>query len=258
MVGCMLSRYLFGTLALFVIAVMMHEFYSITMAGNYKVSRALSIVSAAVLFIGFYAYCGFGLEGRMLLLVAVPFILTLASSIFCNDRSRINEFAYITTGFVYVSLPVSLSSFLVFPEGSFSPFLILSVFITIWFSDIGAYAIGTAFGQKPHSRKLCPSISPKKSWIGFWGGLLFALLAALGIFFVGITGLKLVHCLVIAMLIHVGGVCGDLFESQWKRHFGFKDSGNIIPGHGGMLDRFDSTLFAIPLVVVYLKIFSLI
>ena len=116
----------------------------------------------------------------------------------------------------------------------------------------------SSYISEKYGRKLCPSISPKKSWIGFWGGMLSAVLAALIMNRIGMMTYPLVHCLLLAVVMHVAGVVGDLFESQWKRCYNLKDSGNIIPGHGGMLDRFDSALMAIPAGVLYLLMINVL
>jgi len=136
--------------------------------------------------------------------------------------------------------------------------MLLSFFILIWVCDVGAYCLGTAFGQKPDSKKLAPKISPKKSWWGFWSAVISGIAAATGLHYLTWLPFSLLHCIAIGLVISVGGVCGDLVESMWKRHFDVKDSGNCIPGHGGMLDRFDSALIAIPLACIYLSFFGLI
>ena len=164
------------------------------------------------------------------------------------------HYAFIIFGIAYIAGPLSLSNQVAFSGGAFNATLLLCFFILIWCSDIGAYVIGTAFGQKENSRKLAPAISPKKSWVGFWGGMAFCILAALLLRASGLLDYPLLHCCILAVILHCGGVCGDLFESLWKRHFGIKDSGNVIPGHGGMLDRFDSTLIAMPLGALYLSL----
>mgnify|MGYP002513203285 CR=1 FL=1 len=112
-------------------------------------------------------------------------------------------------------------------------------------------------GQK-YGKKLFPSISPKKSWIGFWGGLFTAVGIAVGLKYYGLLPFDLVHCIAMAILLNVTGVYGDLIESQWKRHYEVKDSGTIIPGHGGLLDRFDSALIAIPIGIIYLVVMNVL
>ena len=103
-----------------------------------------------------------------------------------------------------------------------------------------------------------PDVSPKKSWIGYWGGLAFAIIVSVGLYYLKIMDFELIHCVILGVLINVSGVYGDLVESQWKRHYAIKDTGKIMPGHGGILDRFDSALFAIPVAVIYLVLLNLI
>jgi phosphatidate cytidylyltransferase len=129
----------------------------------------------------------------------------------------------------------------------------LSFFAIVWGSDVGAYLFGITLGQK-YGKKLFPSISPKKSWIGFWGGMLMAVAVAIILHYVGLLQFTILHCILLAVLLDIAGVYGDLIESQWKRHYNVKDSGNLIPGHGGLLDRFDSALIAIPIGVIYLVV----
>jgi phosphatidate cytidylyltransferase len=129
--------------------------------------------------------------------------------------------------------------------------------VIIWGSDVGAYLFGITLGQK-YGKKLFPSISPKKSWIGFWGGLFMAVALAVGLHYLGLLPFELRHCIVMSVLLDVTGVYGDLIESQWKRHYEVKDSGNIIPGHGGLLDRFDSALIAIPIGIIYLVLWNVL
>jgi phosphatidate cytidylyltransferase len=151
-----------------------------------------------------------------------------------------------------------LFNFAVFPAGSeFDGKLLLSFFAIVWGSDVGAYVFGITLGQK-YGKKLFPSISPKKSWIGFWGGLLTAVAVAFAMQKLGLLEFESLHCIALAVILVVTGVYGDLIESLWKRHYNIKDSGNIMPGHGGLLDRFDSALVAIPSGVIYLIIFNLL
>ena len=140
----------------------------------------------------------------------------------------------------------------------FDGWLLLSFFIIIWASDVGAYCVGTLLGQKSDSRKLAPAISPKKSWWGVAGGVVLGIGASALLSYLTWMPFPMIHCLALGFLVSAAGITGDLFESMWKRHFHVKDSGSLIPGHGGMLDRIDSSLVAIPLAYVYLLAFSLI
>lgn len=156
---------------------------------------------------------------------------------------------------LYILVPLLSSYYLIVGLPS-SQWLAAPVIAITWIADMGAYFIGMAFGQRPGSRKLAPEISPHKSWAGVAGAVLFALLSALLAWVVyshfGIERLSLPLWLVMGLLISVAGIFGDLFESLIKRHFGVKDSSHFIPGHGGVLDRFDDLLFVFPTVTLFL------
>ena len=154
---------------------------------------------------------------------------------------------------LYVALPFALLNVLAFqnsPETSsvtYNPILPLSIFVFIWLSDTGAYCVGSLIDK----HRLFERISPKKSWEGSIGGGIFSIASSLGFahFFPFMPGWQWVG---LAIVVVIFGTWGDLTESLMKRQLGIKDSGNILPGHGGMLDRFDSALMAIPAAVVYL------
>ena len=176
----------------------------------------------------------------------------MVNSLYVKDKKDFHKFANIYTSILYIAVPWTLFNLAAFnAESEFNGILLLSFFAIVWASDVGAYMLGITFGQK-YGKKLFPSISPKKSWIGFWGGVAAAVAAGILLQHFGILKFPMVHCIVIAVLINVSSVYGDLIESLWKRHYGVKDSGNIIPGHGGLLDRFDSALIAIPIGIIYL------
>ena len=148
-------------------------------------------------------------------------------------------------GIIYVSVPFSLMNFIVFQDVNvYNPDLFLSLFIFIWVNDSGAYIAGTAFGK----HRLFERISPKKSWEGFIGGLLSTVLAAYILSVTFVSEYSFAFMTIIAVIIVVTGTLGDLVESLFKRNLGVKDSGKVIPGHGGLLDRFDSIILAAPIV----------
>ena len=253
----LINGYLFAALIIFMMCVMMAEFFKMTMGESYKFSRALAIATAVIAFILLYLSCAFGMPGKYISLALIPLLIVMFNSLLVKDKSEFLKFAFIYTGLLYIAVPMSLSNLIAFRGGTFSGLLLLCFFIIIWCSDIGAFFLGSLFGQK-YGKKLAPEISPKKSWIGFWGGLAFAILAALVLHWTGLLEIPMIHSVVLSVLMHCAGVAGDLFESMWKRCCNVKDSGNIIPGHGGMLDRLDSTLMAMPLGAIYLLLFNLI
>ena len=254
------DKYVFGAVMLFCLIVMMWEFLRMTCGKEYRYSQFLSILAGATLFTLVYCHRAFGFPGRLILLAFVPVFLLMINSLYVKDKSRFDKFANLYTAILYIAVPWSVLNFAVFsPEGVFSGKLLLCFFCIIWGSDVGAYIFGITLGQK-YGKKLFPSISPKKSWIGFWGGMLMAIAVSVVLYLVGwfptfgCETTSILNYIAMAVLLHITGVYGDLIESQWKRHYNVKDSGNIIPGHGGLLDRFDSALIAIPMGVIYLVV----
>jgi len=154
-------------------------------------------------------------------------------------------------GFIYITWPFILLTLIAFynDEGLFKPLSVLGIFLIIWSNDVMAYFIGKRFGKTP----LASKISPKKTVEGFAGGLLGSLIMALVLVFT-IPGIAW-HWLAIGLIIGLFGPLGDLLESALKRKAGLKDSGSILPGHGGILDRFDAFLLAAPFVFIYLLLF---
>lgn len=252
------DRTLFGALFLFVLYFCLKEFYRITLQDRYMLQQKIAILTAAAAFVLTACHYFYGLGLHYLCLCIFPLLLIPVTSVFYGVRDDFQDLGLIYLGLLYIAAPICLSPILVMDGEIYDGWMLLSFFIIQWCSDVGAYCLGTLFGQKSTSAKMAPEISPKKSWWGFWSGLVFAVLGAVVLHFLSWLPFNLVHCIVVGVLISVGGVCGDLFESQWKRRFGVKDSGNIIPGHGGMFDRFDSSFIAIPLAAAYLAAFGLI
>ena len=252
------NEYVYGVVMLLSLVIMMKEFLTMTCGNNYPYSQVLSILSGAVLFTLIYLYKAFEFPGRLVILAFVPVFLLMINSLYLKDKSRFDKFANLYTALMYIAVPWSLLNFAVFnAAGEFNGILLLCFFCIIWGTDVGAYLFGITLGQK-YGKKLFPSISPKKSWIGFWGGLVTAIGVAVALHYAGLFRFDLIHCIFMGALLCVAGVYGDLIESQWKRHYNVKDSGNIIPGHGGLLDRFDSALIAIPIGIIYLVVMNVL
>ena len=156
----------------------------------------------------------------------------------------INTTFYISCGFIFLIL-ISLNS------GSFSSNTIVGMFILIWINDSFAYLIGSNFGRQ----KLFESVSPKKTVEGFLGGVFFS---AIGSYFIFkyTNNLEFSNWLIISVITSVFGTIGDLIESKYKRQANVKDSGNLMPGHGGLLDRLDSAIFVAPFIYLFLKILN--
>ena len=254
--GLLINQYLFAALVLLMMVAMMLEFYRMSMGKRHTGAKIIAIATGISEFVLLFAHFNWGLELKWIALPLIPLMAIPISAVLSEDRSHPRDIAYIFTGLPYIALPLVLSNIIAFKGGEFNARLLLCFFILIWCSDIGAYTVGKFLGNG--KRKLAEDISPKKTWVGFFGGLAFCMAAAIVIMFTGLYDFPWYHCLVLALILHVGGVFGDLFESLWKRQCGVKDSGNIIPGHGGMLDRFDSTLVAMPLGAIYLSLTGLL
>ena len=257
LVGLLVDKFLFAALVLFIMTVMMLEFYRMTIGGGYRTQQALAIAAAVIMFVLVFLTRAFQFPGKFISLTMVPVIILMISSLYAKDRKEFKRLSHIYTGLLYIAAPLTLVNLIAFKGGEFNAVMLLCFFVIIWCSDIGAFAVGSTLGKR-FGKKLCPAISPKKSWAGFWGGLAFAILAALVLKLTGLLDLPFLHVIVMAAIMHVAGVYGDLFESQWKRACDVKDSGRIIPGHGGMLDRFDSAIFAVPAGAIYLSLFNLL
>lgn len=227
---------------------------------NVAVNRFISTAAGIYFFLAVAGYC----SGLTPSAAFVPYLLTvvylLVSELYLKQTNPINNWAYTMLSQMYIALPFSMINVLAFrstPDGNvtFEWLLPLSLFIFLWTNDTGAYCSGSLLGR----HKLFPRISPGKSWEGSIGGAVFVMIAAAIIYFLNVgqmdglvAGMPLWQWLGLGLVVVVFGTWGDLVESLFKRTLGIKDSGNILPGHGGMLDRFDSSLMAIPAAVVYL------
>jgi len=256
--GILLNQLAFGALFLVIMTMSLQEFYRISIPEEFGVQKRIAYLAAAAFFILVYCHCAYFLSTSWMPLLLVLLVAIPVSCIFKKDHSDFGKVSLIYSGLLYIGLPIGLVPFLAFNNGIFYGKLLMSFFIIIWMSDVGAYCLGSAFGQRKGSHKLAPAISPKKSWWGFAGAVFLGSTSAVALHFVSWLSFPLIHCIAIGLIVSVSAVAGDLVESMWKRHWGVKDSGNVIPGHGGMLDRFDSSLIAIPAAAAYLAAFALI
>ena len=223
-----------------------------------SVNRFISTVAAVYWFLAMVGFC----SGLTPPTVFIPYLVTLVylliAELYTKAEDPVNDWAYTMMAQLYIAVPFSLLSVLAFrstPAGVMYTYLMpLSVFVFLWINDSGAYCCGSLLGR----HKLFPRISPGKSWEGSIGGFVFVAAAAALIWYLtdlyGVNDLQLNlwQWIGLGLVVAVFGTWGDLVESLFKRTLGIKDSGNILPGHGGMLDRFDSSLLAIPAAVVYL------
>jgi len=250
--GLFLGEFTYGILFLAILLGMLYEFFNITGSLGFQPHRFIASLTGALTFVLSFLIASERISPLWFFSI-FPFILiTFVNELFANKKHSLQNIAISLSALIYAALPVSLSNYLVFSKfhGHYSATLFLALLIIIWVYDSGAYLFGVSFGK----HRLFERISPKKSWEGAIGGTLLALGAA-AVIAQYITQISLMHWLILGFLIVVASTLGDLTESMIKRQFGVKDSGSIFPGHGGILDRFDSLLFAIPVFVCYLEVF---
>ena len=260
MVGCILAGPIpFAVLFALITALAVREFSSLANAyGGVRVNVAITSLGGAYLFLGAMACCTLASDARVFLPYVALLLYLLVSELYLKRKDPVGNWAYTVLSQVYVAMPFSLLCMLAFrvdPAASsvvYEPLLPLSVFVFLWLSDTGAYCVGSLLGR----HRLFERISPKKSWEGSIGGAVFAVAASL-VFARFCPFMSWGQWVGLSVVVVVFGTWGDLTESLLKRHYGIKDSGNILPGHGGMLDRFDSSLMAIPAAAVYLLAFDL-
>jgi len=242
---------LFGVLGI-------NEFNRITNKNFVSNTTTLLDVLGAVLIIsatappflqGRFAWPFLWASGSLVIAYFIFFILRFIVQLYMHDGNPLSHLAHSVMGQIYIAVPLSMLGVLYNVGGKY---LVLAMFILIWLSDTGAFCVGSLIGK----HKLFERISPKKSWEGFFGGLLFCLLAAAGFFYLCPAefhrGMNLWMMLGFGSVVCIFGTWGDLVESMIKRALGVKDSGTLLPGHGGILDRIDSLLLVVPAVSIYM------
>ncbi len=244
-----LSRYSFFLLFLLIITLSFLEIKKLLLKNKIVIHLPACLVFSYVLFVLSFLSLGYSIIPQnilffLLLFIPSVFILEMANK---KNNSLIN-IAFTIFSFVYIALPFAALNLFVFtvPE-EYNPNILLGYIFIIWSFDTGAYITGVNIGKTP----LLPKISPKKTWEGIIGGTIITMLTAyiIAVFF---TELSKIQWIILSFITIVGSIIGDLSESLLKRSVNIKDSGNLLPGHGGVLDRFDSVLVSSLLVFAYL------
>ena len=221
-----------------------------------SVNRFISTVAGVYFFIAVAAWRS-GIVTNFV--IFVPYLLTVtylfASELYLKNENPVHDWAYTMLSQMFIALPLSMINILAFDVQSdgfvhYDMMIPLMLFVFLWVNDSGAYCSGSLFGR----HKLFPRISPGKTWEGSIGGGILVLIVAVVVGYLLGDGhtLSIPMWMGLGLVVVVFGTLGDLVESLFKRTLGIKDSGNILPGHGGILDRFDSSLMAIPAAVVYI------
>lgn len=241
-------------LLLIVTSVSLYEFYSIFKLRDYKPLVLPGIIAGIIIVTIVFLERQEYIAHKSLELIVIPVIGIWFSFYFLNSRNILGTLIVTLSGLLYILLPVSLIFFITQNRLSpaYEPQIFLGTLFIIWIYDSSAYVFGTLFGK----HKMAPRFSPKKSWEGLVGGTIFAFLFSILIakyFYL----LNPADWMILSLIIVGSSTSGDLFESLIKREAGVKDSGKIFPGHGGMLDRFDSVFLAVPFVFLYLYLFKI-
>ena len=251
----------FGALFLLVTLLSVNEFCSITK--KYKATTFntwLTVLGGGYLFFATFMIFHGAKQVNPLTMYS-PYIAivayTFVRQLFDTESKPLDNYAYFTLSQVYVALPLALLNILATvgaEEGStYSWLLPITIFLFIWCNDTGAFFVGCSIGK----HKMFERISPKKTWEGFIGGTVVTIAAGVAMSYIFDT-MNIWQWMGMAAVVVAAGTLGDLVESSMKREMEIKDSSNILPGHGGMLDRFDSTLLAIPCVLVYLNLIGIL
>ena len=255
LVGCILyDPWTFSALFVVISALTIREFgHLINQVEGVSTNKNITMLAGVSLYMAVMAFCT-NLSGSKIFLPYLLLIMYLMiSELYLKKENPVMNWAYSMLSQLYIALPFAMLNVLSFHTSpmdtsvSYNPILPLSVFVFIWLSDTGAYCVGSLIGR----HRLFERISPKKSWEGSIGGGIVAIGSSF-IFAHYFPIMNMAEWAGLALIVVIFGTWGDLTESLLKRQLHIKDSGAILPGHGGMLDRFDSALMAIPAAVVYL------
>lgn len=226
----------------------MLEFYRLIKGDKAMPLSIWGVACAGVLYIGSFMYARTMIPGSYILAALIPLLVTIYLVLLYKkeDPKPFTSIAHTFLGIIYVGMPFALLHLLSFHQGVYHYEFVLGTLLMVWANDIGAYFAGSLLGK----HKLFERISPRKTWEGSLGGGLLALFVSYMIARYD-TLWSMTHWMIVGVIIVIAGTYGDLVESLLKRSLQIKDSGSLIPGHGGFLDRFDSLLLAVPLVVAF-------
>lgn len=222
-----------------------------------SINRFINTVASVYLFLAFAGYCADFVPSKAFIPYLVSILYLLVSELYLKKPDPLKNWGYAFASQIYVALAFSMLSVLAFQYDPltnrtvFEPIYPLSIFLFLWTSDSGAYCCGSLL-HKRFPAKLFERVSPNKSWVGSIGGGVLCLIVGVALWHFYPHLLTLSQWLGLAATVCIFGTWGDLVESLFKRQLCIKDSGHVLPGHGGVLDRFDSSLLAIPAAVLYL------
>ncbi|MGV8879317.1 MAG: phosphatidate cytidylyltransferase [Sphingobacteriaceae bacterium] len=252
MLASMLNgAYLFSFFFMLLSMLCLNEFYSLVKSAGIQPNKLLGLCSGLVIFGSIASRHLFNLDVRLVLLIIPLLCAVFAMELYKKTNAPFTNIAYTLLGLFFTIVPFGFFHEIGFMQGSFNFHFPLAFLLLLWANDTGAYLTGMKFGKT----KLFERHSPKKTWEGFLGGMFIAVIISL-IIAQYFTEISWKNWISIALLISGFGTMGDLIESMLKRSMNVKDSGTILPGHGGLLDRFDGLLLSAPLVFTYLYFIS--
>jgi phosphatidate cytidylyltransferase len=239
-----------------------YEYYRIIGNSGTRPQMITGIITGIIFYV-LATLCAAGKVPLKFLLLILPMLAgIMIIELYRKQEKPFDSLSHTFFPLIYTVIPFSLFPFSAYnheglrtllPHGEliFSPGIVIGFFLLIWANDTGAYLIGVTLGK----HRLFERISPKKSWEGFIGGVIIA--AGASLLLAGWLGVvSPVKWIILSLIVSVTGTLGDLVESMLKRSIGIKDSGNIMPGHGGFLDRFDSAVMSFPLVFLFISFFG--
>jgi phosphatidate cytidylyltransferase len=247
----LLGPYVFTGFYVFLSLFCLLEFFKLIRSSGLKPNVFFGYLIAVCSFLAIINLHFYWIENRWLLLNIPLFMGVFFAELYRKSTSPFNNISYTFLGVIYAVIPFIFFFCIAFISGDYNSHLVLSFFLMLWANDTGAYLFGVKFGKN----RLFERHSPKKSWEGFIGGVLVSVCTG----FIVANYFKEYHTGVwvgMALIISCFGTLGDLVESMFKRSLNIKDSGSILPGHGGLLDRFDGLLLSAPIVFVYLYLLT--
>ncbi|HEY8783758.1 MAG TPA: phosphatidate cytidylyltransferase [Mucilaginibacter sp.] len=247
----LLGPYPFGIFYLLLSLLCLNEFYGLVKQSGFKPSVQAGLINCFLIFIIFFSYNTSLVLHKLLLLLTITVSAIFIQELFKKSAAPFINIGYTIVGLVFVCTPFIFFHALAYLSGDFNFHFPLAFLLLLWANDTGAYLVGMKFGRV----KLFERHSPKKTWEGFIGGILISggVALILSYYFKDLSWNQWVS---MAILISCFGTLGDLVESMFKRSINVKDSGGILPGHGGLLDRFDGLLLAAPIVYTYLYLIT--
>ena len=247
--GCSINYWTYFCLFFLICALSTVEFYNLTWLDGMLPLKFIGTLNVMLVFTISFLVEAHILDAQYYFTIFPVLALVFLIKLYKKEEKPFTNIAYTFLGIFYIGLPFSLLNYAVFSSGHYNSHIVIGIMLILWASDIGAYFVGIRYGK----RKLFERVSPKKSWEGMIGAFIFALITA-SVIAAFYTELNYFHWNIFAMIIVITGTYGDLVESLFKRSLSIKDSGNILPGHGGFLDRFDGLLISIFFIVFYLKV----